>query len=96
MNPTQATHTSQEQISDSVVRKIQLLLNLAAKAEGNEAEAAKNARYWDRQCAKEDTRRRREAARRDHGAYRAGTQTAEKIGLDGQLRAGKPVQNFAK
>lgn len=44
-----------------------------------------NQRYWDKQDRKEE----REAARRDHSAYRQGSETAEKIGLDSQLKAGK-------
>jgi hypothetical protein len=57
------------------------------KAEAKEAKASEaySRRYWDR----EDRKAEREAARRDHSAYRSGAQTAEKIGLDAQLKSGK-------
>lgn len=50
-----------------------------------------NARYWDAQDRKAD----REAARRDHNAYASGSQTAEKIGLDSQLKPGKTQERIS-
>jgi hypothetical protein len=42
-------------------------------------------RYWERQRRKAH----KDAERRDHAAYHSGGRTAEQIGLDGQLKAGK-------
>jgi hypothetical protein len=63
------------------------------KAEAREAErrAKYSERYWEAQ----DRKAYREASRRDHGAYRAGSATAEKIGLDDQLKSGKTAGNLS-
>jgi Protein of unknown function (DUF2786) len=63
----------------------QKIKRLRREAKAEEASARYSARYWDRQ----DRKAEREAARRDHSAYAAGTRTAEKIGLDGQLKAAR-------
>lgn len=57
------------------------------KKEEKAAEASRrySERYWDRQERKEE----RESARRDHTAYASGSRTAEKIGLDAQLKPGR-------
>jgi hypothetical protein len=55
-----------------------------------ERRQASNERYWDRQDRKAD----REAARRDHSAYNHGSRTAEKIGLDAQLKTGKKTESL--
>lgn len=46
---------------------------------------AANERYWQR----EDRRAERDSARRDRSAYAAGSRTAENIGLETQIGAGK-------
>lgn len=50
-------------------------------------EHEKNRRRWAREDEREWRREQKEHARRDHGAYRAGMKTGEKIGLDPQVKA---------
>lgn len=47
-------------------------------------------RYWERQRRKAH----KDAERRDHAAYHSGGRTAEQIGLDGQLKAGKATSGL--
>lgn len=60
------------------------------EAKEDAAQQRRNERYWDRQDAKQD----RQEARRDHTAYAAGSRTGEKIGLDGQVGAGKATKRL--
>jgi hypothetical protein len=60
------------------------------EAKQREADARYASRYWERQ----DRKAEREAQRRDHAAYSSGSRTAEKIGLDAQLKPGKEAQKL--
>jgi hypothetical protein len=61
----------------------------AARLKKEAKEEAASRRYSARYWAREDRKADRNDARRNTSAYASGSQTAEKIGLDGQLQKGR-------